>query len=36
MTRVLIADDKETSRELIRAVLESLGDTGSFWRAIGA
>jgi CheY-like chemotaxis protein len=25
MTRVLIADDKETSRELIRAVLESLG-----------
>ncbi len=25
MTRVLIADDKETSRELIRTVLESLG-----------
>jgi CheY-like chemotaxis protein len=25
MTRVLIADDKETSRELIRMVLESLG-----------
>jgi len=25
MTKVLIADDKETSRELIRTVLESLG-----------
>lgn len=25
MTKVLIADDKETSRELIRMVLESLG-----------
>jgi CheY-like chemotaxis protein len=25
MTRVLIADDKETSRELIRMVLETLG-----------